>query len=187
MNFRERERQRLIEERDRLFKDPGLGLFSGIQREFVLREGATNLWEGIRADVIEYFARNSISWWKGDGNGNGPTGHMLSSQVACVNHLYLLRQRQDLAKAVLRAIDPEVVEAEVVDDGYVEFEFIGSRQYLAERAFTRGANCTSLDAFMIGRTAHSGRRAFLVEWKYTEAYSHEDKYNPERALGCGLI
>ncbi|MGH6835098.1 MAG: PGN_0703 family putative restriction endonuclease [Methylocella sp.] len=180
MSFLERERRRLIEERDRLFKDPGLGLFSGIPREFVLREGATNLWEGIRADVIEYFARNNISWWNGD--GNGPTGHMLSSQVACVNHLYLLRQRPDLAKAVLRAIDPEVVEAEVVDDGYVEFEFIGSRQYLAERAFSRGANCTSLDAFMIGRTAHGGRRAFLVEWKYTEAYSREDKYIPERAL-----
>jgi Restriction Endonuclease associating with ARP/Domain of unknown function (DUF3470) len=95
--------------------------------------------------------------------------------------MYLLRQRPDLAKAVLRAIDPEVVEAEIVDDGYVEFEFIGARQYLTERASSRGANCTSVDAFMIGRTAHDARRAFLMEWKYTEAYRREDKYIPERA------
>jgi hypothetical protein len=63
---------------------------------------------------------------------------MLSSQVACVNHLYLLRQRPDLAKAVLAAVDPEVVEATIVDDGYVEFEFIGKCPRLEERAFTRG-------------------------------------------------
>jgi hypothetical protein len=178
MSFLERERRRLIEERDRLFKDPGLGLFFGKPREFVLSEPAANLWEGIRADAIDYFARNNISWWKGD--GNEPNGHMLSSQVSCVNHLYLLRQRADLAKAVLRAVDPEVIEAEVVDDGYVEFEFIGARQYLAEKAFLRGTNCTSLDAFMIGSTAYD-RRAFLVEWKYTETYPREDKYIPERA------
>ena len=179
MSFRERERQRLIKERDRLFKDPGLGLFSHKPRDFVLSEAAANLWEGIRADAIQYFARNKIPWWNGD--ENGPTGHILSSQVSCVNHLYLLRQRPDLAKAVLRAIDSEIVEAEVVDYGCVEFEFIGKRQYLKEREFSRGTNCTSIDAFMIGRTAHGSRRAFLVEWKYTEIYRRQDKYNTERA------
>jgi hypothetical protein len=96
-----------------------------------------------------------------EGNGNEPTGHTLSSQIACVNHLYLLRQRPVLAKAVLRALDPEVVEAEVVDNGYVEFEFIGAQQYLTEKVFSQGLNCTSVDAFMIGRTA-GVRRAFLV-------------------------
>ena len=44
--------------------------------------------------------------------------------------------------------------------GYVEFEFIGAQQYLAEKAFSRGLSCTSVDAFMVGRTA-AGRRAFL--------------------------
>ena len=114
MSFLERERQRLIKERDDLFKDPGLGLFSGKPREYVLSEAAGNLWEGIRDDALDYFARNRIPWWKGE--EDAPTGHMLSSQVACVNHLYLLRQRPDLARAVLHAIDPEVVEAEAVDD-----------------------------------------------------------------------
>ena len=83
-----------------------------------------------------------------------------------MNHLYLLRQRQDLASVVLRAIDEEVSEAETVDDGYVEFEFIGAHRYLNEREFSRGANCTSVDAFMIGRTGQGSRRAFLLEWKY---------------------
>jgi hypothetical protein len=167
MCFLERERGR-----------PGEGDFRGIPREFVLREPAGNLWEGIRADAIDYFNRNGIRWWPGR---RQPTGHMLSSQVACVNHLYLVRQRQDLAKAILCAIDPDIVEAEIVDDGYVEFEFIGAHKYLAERAFSRGANCTSVDAFMIGRTARAHRRAFLVEWKYIETYRRQDKYIPRRA------
>jgi hypothetical protein len=34
---------------------------------------------------------------------------------------------------------------------------------------------------MIGRTVHGGRRAFLVEWKYTEFYAREDQYICERA------
>jgi hypothetical protein len=179
MSFLERERRRLTKERDLLFKDPGSGLFYGKLREFVLSEPAGNLWEGIRSDAITYFTRNKIPWWKGE--GDGPTGHMLSSQVACVNHLYLLRQRPDLAKAVLAAVDPEVVEATIVDDGYVEFEFIGKCPRLEERAFTRGANCTSVDAFMVGRTAHGDSRAFLIEWKYTEAYTPKDKYISERS------
>ena len=93
MSFLERERRRLVGERERLFRDPGLGLFSGKAREFVLSEASANLWDGIRDDAIEYFTCNRIPWWRGD--GNEPTGHMLSSQVACVNHLYLLRQRPD--------------------------------------------------------------------------------------------
>jgi hypothetical protein len=145
----------------------------------VLSEAGVYLWEGIRADAIAYFGRNNISWWKGE--GAGPTGHMLSSQVACLNHLYFLRQRRDLADAILSALDPDVTQAEVVDDGYVEFEFIGAHQYLKEKAFSRGANCTSVDAFMIGTLAGGDKRAFLIEWKYTEKYAREDKYIPERA------
>ena len=130
-------------------------------------------------DAKDYFARNEIQWWKGE--DDQPTGHMLSSQIACVNHLYSLRQRQDLATAVLRGVDPEIVSAEIVDDGFVEFEFIGERQYLKEKRFSRGANCTSVDAFMSGRTTAGERRSFLIEWKYTETYRREDKYIPERA------
>jgi hypothetical protein len=146
MSFLERERRRLIELRDDIFGDPGMGLYAGQSREFVLMEATANLWDGIRLDAIDYFQRNGIRWHKAE--ADGPTGHMLSSQVACVNHLYLLRQRADLAVAVLRGVDPDVVEAEIVDDGYVEF----------------------------GRTVQGSRRAFLIEWKYTESNTSEDKY-----------
>jgi hypothetical protein len=111
--FLERERRRLVGLRDELFRDPGLGIFAGRPREFVLEEPAVNLWAGIREDALDYFGRNRISWWKGD--DEGPTGHLLSSQVACVNHLYALRQRRDLATALLAGINHEVVQAEMPD------------------------------------------------------------------------
>ncbi len=177
--FRDREERRLIAIRDVLFDDPGQGIYDNNPRAFVLSTSEKNLWAGIRQDAADYFHRNSIGWHK-TRPGKVP-GHLLSSQVACVNHLYLLRQRADLASAILSAIDPEICAAEIVDDGFVEFEFIGKEQRLQEQAFTRGANCTSVDAAMIGRTALGDRRLFLIEWKYTEAYQTEDKYIHARA------
>ena len=177
MSYLERERRRAVESRERLFRDPGAGMFAGKAREFVLEDSSLNLWDGVRADALDYFGRHRISW---HGAKDQATGHLLSSQVACVNHLYALRQRQDAATALLRAIDPDVGRAEPVDDGFVAFEFIGSHPRLKERSFNRGNHCTSVDAAMIGSTAH-GRRLFLIEWKYTEAYAPEDKHIPERA------
>lgn len=179
MVYREMERRRVVELRDDIFNDPGNGLFFGKAREFVLTDPALNLWEGIREDAITYFDQNNIQWWKG--NAEGPTGHLLSSQVACINHLYGIRQRQDLATLLLQSLDPTVSAAAQVDNGYVEFEFIGERQCLKEKGFTRGANCTSVDAAMIGILSNGERCLFLIEWKYTESYAEEDKYIPERA------
>ena len=56
-----------------------------------LAVAALNLWAGIREDALGYFEANRISWWKGA--QDRPTGHLLSSQIACVNQLYPLRQR----------------------------------------------------------------------------------------------
>lgn len=189
MGYRDREKARIIPMRDSLFADAGGGLFSGSPREFVLADARLNLFEGARAGALAYFERNKISWWKGtksDGGGDDagddlPTGHLLSSQIACINHLFPLRDDQTRATSILRAIDPEIETAEIVDDGYVEFEFIGEKQYLQEPSFTRGANCTSIDAAMIGRRKDGSRRLFLIEWKYTEAYRVEDKYIEKRA------
>ncbi len=179
MNYREKERKRAIDIRESLFKDPGNGAFFGKDREFVLSNPTFNLWEGIRVDAKQYFNRNKIPWWMG--NNDSPTGHLLSSQVACINHLYYLRQRKDLATSIITEIDSGITEAVIVDDGYVEFEFIGCKQYLKEKSWTRGVNCTSVDAVMIGKN-HIGKKIFfLIEWKYTENFSSENKYIPERA------
>lgn len=180
MKYIERERVRAVAAREKLFRDGGFGEFFGKQRDFVLNEPELNLWAGIREDALDYFAANKISWWKG--SEDQPTGHLLSSQIACINHLYPLRQRADAATAALQAIDADVTGVSNIDDGYVAFEYIGSNQVLAERAFTRGANCTSVDAAMIGKTASGERRLYLIEWKYVESYkSRDDKYTPARS------
>lgn len=179
MKYRETQRNKAIEIRNKIFRDPGSGIFMGKEREFVLEDPILNLWEGIRFDAVDYFRRNNIAWWKG--KTEEPSGHLLSSQIACINHLYFFRQRKDGVTAILKNIDPEVNEACIVDDGFVEFEFIGEKQYLHERGFTRGANCTSVDAVMIGLLKNGKKRLYLIEWKYTEEYSSEDKYIPERA------
>lgn len=179
MRYREEQRTKAISKMESFFKDPGFGVFSGKQRDFVLSDSRVNLWEGVREDAIDYFRRNQISWWRGA--NDEPTGHLLSSQIACLNHLYPLRQRRDLATAVLSNIDPNIQESEFLDDGLVEFEFIGMSEYLNEGGWTRGANCTSIDAAMLGKDRSGEKKLFLIEWKYTEDYAIEDKYIPERA------
>jgi len=179
MSYREDQRRRAVATREALFKDPGTGIFFGKQRDFVLKDPSLNLWAGIRDDAKRYFSTNRISWWKG--SESDPTGHLLSSQVACVNHLYSLRQRRDAAIAVLAAIEPTVCDVLPIDTGYVAFEYIGSRQYLKERAFTRGSSCTSVDAAMLGVTTEEQRILFLIEWKYTESYNPADLYIGSRA------
>lgn len=191
MSYLEEERRRAVAARSRLLADPGGGVYRGAPREFVLSDPEANLSAGLRDDVLGYFASHGIAW---HGGGAAPPGHLLSSQVACVNHLGAFRRRQDAATALLRGIDPEVVQAEIVPepparanrvatspDGYVAFEFIGRQKRLGERSFLRGVQCTSVDAAMMGRLRDGRLRLFLIEWKYTEAYAPADKYIPARA------
>lgn len=169
MKYIEKQRQKAIEIRDEFFKDPGQGIFMGKEREFVLSDPKTNLWKGIGEDAMDYFKRNCIGWWK---STDEPTGHLLSSQIACVNHLYPIRQRQDLADSILKQIDPNFKRALVVDDGFVEFEKVGQQVLGKERALTRGANSTSIDALMLGEKNDGQKILILIEWKYTEHYSN---------------
>ncbi|MFA5859281.1 MAG: hypothetical protein WC955_09455 [Elusimicrobiota bacterium] len=178
MSYREQQRTKAVKTRDSVFKDSGQGVFKGKARDFVLREPESNLWEGIRQDVKEYFKTNKIPFWPG--NFNEPSGHLLSSQVACLNHLFFMRQRKDVATEVLKALDKNILCARTVDTGYVEFEFIGEKNYLKEKSWTPGANCTSIDAVMIGQRFDNTKVMFFIEWKYTEKYPVENKYIKER-------
>ena len=179
MSYIEDQRKKVIAFRNGVFRDPGGGVYRGKPREFVLHDAVLNLWDGIREDALAYFKRNQIVWW--GGKDSTPTGHLLSSQIACINHLYFLRQRKDAATAVLRTVNPEIVEAVVMDDGFVEFEVIGGQNYLGEKSHKRGANATSVDAVMVGKKAEGKNVLVLIEWKYTEAYRTENKYIPARA------
>lgn len=176
MNYKEKQRIRATGLRDELFKDPGGGHFKKLDREFVLKDPALNLWAGIREDAIDYFNRNNIPFWD---SGNEPTGHLLSSQIACINHLYFVRQRGDISTSILRGIDHNVKTALIMDNGsdsgYVDFEVIGAKNYLGEKLHTRGVNSTSVDALMLAELDNGTRKLFFIEWKYVESYSKSSK------------
>ena len=168
MKYIDKERQKAVEIRNRIFKDPGNGLFFGKEREFVLSEPDLNLWEGIRQDTKDYFLKNGISWWSGN---DEPTGHLLSSQIACLNHLYPFRQRKDCTDKILHNLTDLIAESVFVDSGFIEFEKTGQKPLGKEKSTQRGANSTSIDSFMIGKKENGEKILVLIEWKYTEFYS----------------
>jgi len=158
--------------------DKGSGVFTGNGKTypFILQDAKKNLFDDIRDDAIAYFRDNHIPWWNETGETEkGPTGHLFSSQVSCVNHLFLLRDNKDFATAVLQNIDSRIESATTFtypdnSAGYVAFEVIGRENYLGERQHSRGANATSIDTFMIGKKRDGKNVLFPIEWKYTEYY-----------------
>lgn len=149
-----------------------------------------NLYPGLRGDdgALRFFRDREIKWWtnarSGDrnvgGGFEGPTRNLASSQVACVNFLLPLVETPDALVAFLRCLDDDVTGVEPIVDqrghrSLVEFEWVGWDRPLEGGRITRGANQTSIDTFMIGRTP-AGLRAYLIEWKYCEEYRRpEDK------------
>ncbi len=128
--------------------------------------------------ATDFFSQRGIKWWKSsrtgdDTNVDGPTRNMASSQVACVNFLLPLARIPGALRSAMRAIDGDVgriVDIPHKDDpSPVEFEWIGLPGSL-EGAGTRGANVTSIDAFLVAETEAGRRRAYLLEWKYAEQY-----------------
>ena len=160
----------------------------GLRHDYLLALGCEeeNLFPTLRGEngALQYFADRSIKWWQagvsGDASdGKRPTRNMASSQIACVNFLLPLVDIPGALTAVLQAIDGDVTG--VVDIEHqrttspVELEWIGLDHALEGPGVkSRGANSTSVDAFMVAETP-GGRRAYLMEWKYVEEYRTEDK------------
>ena len=125
----------------------------------------------VRAEALELFAELGIPWHAGiDG---GPSNHLLSSQVQCVNALgQMVRDPDRLRRAFGTLLDIDEV-LEVEPGRYLTFEYIGPTDYFGEAPGgerTRGAKCTSVDAAFLHRTTDGVRELVLVEWKYTESY-----------------
>lgn len=146
-------------------------------------------------DALDYFDRYHITWWGGE-KDNRPTSLIHSSQVACINHLYWLRSRQDAAFAVLNALRNDITCACIVDDGFVEFEVVGKGNVLGEHAVSRGEYATAFDALMVAQKVDGENLLVAIEWKYTEELRDEDKltdarreiYDPFlRALDCPIL
>lgn len=155
----------------------GPGLYRGLERPFCLppERAAENLAPAIRADALAYFASHDIHWH--DGYGTGPSNHLCSSQVFCVNFLLPFGDQPAALAELLRPVFPGITAMLPVEDGrYVAFEWIGAHNYLRERVprgarRTRGANSTSADAVALFDGADNRRHLVLIEWKYTEHYS----------------
>lgn len=180
MTFRDKQIGRVLElmrDNSGIFNgDTGGGVFRGHNYDFVLEEPASNLYGGIADAAMEYFSRNNIAWW----GGKEPVGHPLSSQITCVNHLFPLRQDAAAVLAVARGVCPDIVQmlpllSDKFSPAYVQFEAVSDTDHLNEKTSTRGSNCTSIDALMLGETADGRRVLLVIEWKYIEAYGNENK------------
>ncbi|EXG77681.1 hypothetical protein XylorDRAFT_0021 [Xylanibacter oryzae DSM 17970] len=155
------------------------GVFRKKKQPFALQKdkGERNLFESIRIDTLTYFKENGISWW----NGTSPTNHMLSSQIACLNHLFAIRHDYDAAKAIAETISGFEFDSilKVPDDkgklGYIAFEEVsGIHNFLNEGKPSRGSNCTSIDALLFAEKDNE-KWIIPIEWKYVEQYSTFDK------------
>lgn len=145
-------------------------------RDFVLQENLKNLYAPICSDAIEYFKLNSISWW----GGRRPTGHVLSSQIACVNHLFQIRLDKSAVLTILKNVSNDFVDIFQINTdkylpAYIQFEAVSDKDYLNEGQPTRGNNCTSLDALIYAKHKDGSKWIIPIEWKYTEFYNNQNK------------
>jgi hypothetical protein len=176
--YREIERKRAVEllKHSHVFSifqtDKGGGKFGNVEYDFVLVDGKNNLFPPLldkndkiieNNTVIKYFTDNKIAWWRGD----EPTGHVLSSQVACLNHLYYLRHDKDAVFQLLSSFSndfAEVLEIETDEKphGYIQFEAVSTNDNLNEGTPSRGTNCTSVDALIYAKHKNGEKWIFPI-------------------------
>jgi len=125
----------------------------------------------VRGTALALFAELGIPWHASvDG---GPSNHLLSSQVQCVN---ALTQMVSDPTRLVRAFGELLGLAEVLEiepGRYLTFEYIGPEDFFGEAprgSRVRGAHCTSVDAAFLHRGLDGVVELVLVEWKYTESY-----------------
>ncbi len=171
----------------------GGGVFRGNTYSHILVKEWNNLYPDIRDKVRMYFEKNKISFW----SGTTITGNTLSSQVSCLNHLFLIRDDKNAVKEVIQALVGNRMSIETMikvtspkveqyDPQYIAFEMISDKDRLNEGQLTRGKNCTSIDSFAIAQDKEGKKKMIVIEWKLeeddsgnkapTEDTSQNDKY-----------
>ncbi len=159
--------------------------FQYIQLPYIIEDGkeAMNLYPSIRNEAMDYFRENGIDWWKNREEPDRPTGHMLSSQISCVNHLFPFMKLEETGSLLLMLNsiqDKFWFERIIVNpldkpgcNGNICFEFVWkNRTLLGEKTEKRGAMCTSIDAVIYAETSDGKRILVPIEWKYVETYNH---------------
>lgn len=156
------------------------GYFDGEKRDFVLQNGKDNLFGKIQDDCLKYFEQEKISWWGENKSKHLPSGHLVSSQIHCLNHLFALRKDDIAIKAIIEnATGLKIKEVYPApfdkDGGFISFEFVcKNKSLLDEKYETRGANCTSIDALVYIQTTDGRKLLIPIEWKYTETYQSKE-------------
>lgn len=154
--------------------------------------------------VKDYFRENQIKWWTSffdapegqKADGKSITRHLVSSQIACVNHLFFIRNDKNAVLSIINGIkgmptkfvDVLNIPCDKGENNYISFEVIASKDYLHEIYLKRGELCTSVDALVYAVAENGERWLIPIEWKYTETYKIEDKSiedNPRREPGNG--
>ncbi len=165
----------------------GGGVYRGKKRCYILKNGEKNLYKPIREKVKEYFSKYEISWW----GGQKPTGNTLSSQIACINHLFPIRDDKVAVCKIINGLEingsknnfSEVLSVpyDDKDEGFVAFEVVSKNDLLKESQHKRGSNCTSIDALIYALDKNGKDKwIILIEWKYTESYYWIDKSTEDR-------
>ena len=178
--YQEKQREKaikLIAEKNEVFNG-GIGgkYFMRSERDFVLTDNEKNFYQPIKNEVIEYFKLNEISWW----GGKRPTGHTLSSQIACLNHLFAIRKDKKAVLSLLENVSNDFIDVfEITTDkynpAYIQFEAVSDKDHLREEQSNRGSNCTSIDALVFAKHKNGSKWLIPIEWKYTEHYQSQNK------------
>jgi len=158
--------------------------------DFILRpeDSSANLYSEIRQSSQDYFSHHDISWWRQEEDGYCPPGHLVSSQIHCLNHLFAFRKDAKAVKLIIEKATKmqfdEVLPSLIDEDknSFISFEFaLDNDELLSEKddGWRRGTLCTSIDVMVIVR---KGKDKWLIpiEWKYTETYQGTDKTNRKR-------
>lgn len=167
--------EELIKEGTIFNGDKGQGIFRKKVYPFVLQDADNNLFLESENNIKNYFKNNQIDWW-----GGKLPNHTLSSQVACVNHLFPIREDKEAVLSLVKEIDSDIkdillIQSDKYMPAYIQFEAVSDYDNLNEKYSTRGSNCTSVDALIYGVRENEEKVLFLIEWKYTETYGNTDK------------
>jgi restriction endonuclease-like protein len=141
-----------------------------------------NLLPEARAIALQRFSAAGIPWH--DGVDDGPSNHLLDSQVQCANALAPFVNDPDALAAIFGHVLPidevlpfaaeggaaHVSPFDATDS--VVFEWQGLENHLNEWVGTptRGSRATSADAAIRYRSTDGSIELALIEWKYTESY-----------------
>jgi len=168
---------------------------SWLPKADLLMNGKNNLYTQIVDEVVLYFALNKISFHHNVGDSDFgfciPSGHTLSSQISCLNHLFPLRYDKIAVLSIAKQIIPEIVDVfEIETDkflpGYISFEVVSDKDHLNEikdnTYLKRGTMCTSIDALIYGKLENGTKIILPIEWKYTENYHEVGKTDKDYSI-----